>query len=201
MHRILLSFALMSALLAGCGEDPPPLFADIRWQVQCSCYGMCSGIPDRDVNNIDGEDGNSISCSVRERSGQSVLTFNVSKGSDYTFEIRDAAFPPGGGPVGGASCTVRIDESGNSYVGACGSSQPSELQPCQIRNLEIGEDMDGFPQISGELVCLELQSTVDSMVRREVTAPRGRIDNSGGMCRLFPDTEPVAFRIVNCKGL
>lgn len=202
MHRSLLGLLVaLPALLLACGEDPPPLFADIRWHVQCRCHGMCSGIDPRDINNLDGEDGHEISCSVRERDGQNVLTFRAEHESGYFIEIRDAEFSGSGGAVSGSRCTVRIRESGNDYAGRCGSSLPSEAQPCRITNLEIGEDEDGFPQISGEMICLEIPSVTDSTVRREVTGPNGRIDTSGDMCRTFPDTEPVIFRLVNCTGL
>lgn len=201
MHRFLLGLVVVPGLLLGCGEDPPPLFADVRWHVQCRCHGMCSGIDPRDVNNIDGEDGHSISCSVRERDGQNVLTFRAQHESGYYLEIRDAEFSGSGAAVSGSRCTVRIQESGNTYQGPCGSSAPGDAQPCQITNIELGEDMDGFPQISGEMLCLELQSSTDSTIRREVTAPHSPIDSSDSMCRTFPETQPVIFRLVNCTGL
>lgn len=207
MRRLLLSLTLAApALVMGCGDDPAPLFADVFWHVQCRCYGMCSGIDPRDVNNIDGEDGNDITCSVHQRGGNDVLTFSVTNEAGYSFEIRDAEFPPGGGPVSGVGCQVRIRESGNTYQGACGASQPGEAQPCQITGLMVGTDEDGNPQISGNLLCLEIPSTSDNSIRREVTAPNSPINTAGGVCEPFPSgadtpTMPVTFRVVNCSGL
>ncbi len=201
MRRSLLSLVLvLPGLLLGCGEDPPPLFADIVWHVQCKCYGMCSGIDPHDINNIDGEDGHDISCSVYESGGNDVLTFTASKGTEYSIEVRGAQLTSGGS-VAGAGCRVRVEEGGNTYEGVCGSSQPSEAQPCRVYDVVIDEDEDGNPQISGKLLCLELPATSDSTRRREVSAPNSPIDTSMDMCRVLPETEPVRWRMVNCSGL
>jgi len=201
MRRLVITslLALVPGSLVGCGgDDPSPLFADVQWQIQCRCMGMCSGIPGRDINHLDGEEGHRVACEVFSRGDRSVLTASAFQGSSYGIEIRDAEFPPGGGPVSGSGCTVRVVESGNEYRAACGANPPSESQPCRISELMETEDEDGNPQIQGKLVCAGLPATAGSMTVRELTFPRASVDST--MCP-FPTPDPAQFRFVNCRGL
>lgn len=209
MRRLGFAFASFLAL-AGCGDDPSPLFADAVWQVQCRCYGMCSAIPTRDVQNLDGEapmggGGRfAVNCSVNDRAGRKVLTASVDNADGYGFEIRDAEFPMAtGGVVSGAGCTVTVDESGNQYRGPCGANPPTVDQPCRISNLVVNTDMDGNPQIEGDLLCFHLPSTADPTRRREVAKPNVQVAGSGmgEMCMPTEMSEALHFRFVNCEGI
>ena len=42
---------------SGDAASPDPLYADLRWRVRCQEMGMCAASEDRDINHVDGEDG------------------------------------------------------------------------------------------------------------------------------------------------
>jgi hypothetical protein len=198
----------LAATAAGCGDDPPPFFADALWQVQCRCYGMCSGIPIRDVQHLDGETGmdtgrHAVNCSVDDRAGTNVLTANVFNDDGFGFEIRGAEFSGAGGPVSGVGCQVTVREGGNTYVGPCSANPPTVGQPCRISSLLVNNDMDGNRQVEGDLLCFHLESTADSSIRREFARPNLQV-MGGGMgetCMPTGESEPVHFRFVNCGGI
>ena len=200
MRLVTALFAMLA--LAACGDDPAPLFADAVWQVQCRCYGMCSAIPTRDVQHLDGEDGHNVACEVFERSGRRVLTASVSRGSEFELEIRDAEFMGMGGPVSGG-CQVTVVEGGNEFRGACSANPPTVAQPCRISNLVINTDMDGNQQIEGDLLCFHLRSTADDTIRREIALPNLQVAGSGmgEACMPTDESEAMHFRFVNCTGL
>ena len=186
----------------------PPLFADAVWQVQCRCYGACSGMPSRDVQHLDGEahEGGGIiavNCSLGDRGGGKVLTASVVNSEGYGLEIRDVEFPIGGGPISGPGCTVSVTEGGQEYRGQCGANPPSVVQPCRISNLTLNTDMDGNPQIEGDLLCFHLAATADPTLRRELAKPDLAVSGAGmgEMCQPTDASEAVHFRFVNCRGL
>ncbi len=182
-------------------SDLPPLFADILYHVQCRCHGGCTGATPRDINNVHGEDGHEISCTAVERgSGGRAVSFSAFKGTEYGIAL-DFELPVGGGSPSGAGCTARILDNGTTYEGACGPTQPSASQPCRVYDVEVGMDEDGNPQIAGSMVCIDLPAATDPGVLREVTAPNSPVDTSDGACGVLAETEPVRFRLVNCRGL
>jgi len=182
---------LVAAPTLGCGDDPAPTFIDIRWQVRCQLSGGCVNIPDRDINNLDGEDGHRLACAVnRTADGNQILSFSAFKGTEYGIELVGATFATGGGAIMGSGCLVSVLE-GNVHEGSCTSNVPTDVNPCQVNEIAITNEPDG-PTVSGKIFCQQLSALADRGIQREVTAPG--TDPGAAM-------QGAEFRLVNCDGL
>ncbi len=195
---LVVALALVSLTVTSCGGGNGPRFADVAWQVRCPSmppagYSGCpQDSPGRDVSNVDGEAGHSVSCSVSSSGSLKILSFRVYSGSEYGIQVDGAAFDPSSGNLSGAGCTMRVLESGNSYQGTCGANPPTDAQQCQITGVSIMDAMSG-PQVTGSILCRNIKAPVDpSMLVRDVT--------SGGTSP-SARSQPFMFTLENCDGL
>ncbi len=208
---------LALAVASSCsGDDPPPLFMDVQWQVQCDIDGGCTDFPMRDVLGGDGQAGIGLSCSVSPSSGGRNLNFSVAgrdeAGRAFGLRIENAIFPEGGGPLVGTSCELVLTEGGNTYRGGCGSAAPAGpclvrpedrssacTQPCRVFDLETSVDDAGVPQITGMVYCQGIVLQADQLRSVELTnaeaAPAGM--RKGVNASMYP----IAFTIEACAGL
>ncbi|MBX3269611.1 MAG: hypothetical protein KF729_05090 [Sandaracinaceae bacterium] len=199
MRRTLAPTLLSFGLLA-CGDpNAGALFADIQYGTSCENTRGCTPAPNRDIcgiNNSDPCDATgtpaTLSCTVAEVEGSTrTVSFSAMQGGGFSISVRQAIIPFGGGSAGGGSCTVTITDGPNTHVGACGSSTPSEAQPCQISNVEFCDDA-GNPTVRGNLRCQFLRNQANPTLELELHA-RG----SDVMALNSPGT----FRLANCSGL
>ena len=188
-------FVVGSVVATGCGDDPRPMYADFRWQVQCELMGMCSGIPPRNIEHLDGEEGHEIDCTVEDRAASQVLSFTV-YGPDRAYGIAGSSivFPAGGGPVQGTGCALTVEED-NTYVGSCGANPPTADTPCRITGITVTEEPDG-PTVAGNILCIGIPARADMTRLREVTGQRAVVDPTAP-----ENAAPASFRLVNCSGL
>jgi hypothetical protein len=203
MRRILLGCVSMLALAAmSCGgDDPATVYADIQWAVRCGEFGMCSGLPDRDICGLDGATTNcetmeparyDIRCTANASDGMYVLTIRARDTVDsedvYGVSIRGLTVNQGGGMPVGSACSFQVEEGGNLFEGACGASpMTTDVQPCHIPNVSITDTAQG-PTVSFTVMCTDLPSEADAMRKREVTGPGG-------------PSMPATFMITSCSGL
>jgi len=200
-----LVFALLIGSLAACGDDPSPVFANIKWKVRCDQVGGCSGIPARDIEHLDGEEDHNITCSVTSTAGGNQrLSFSANMANEYGIAIQGAEFSSAGVIVG-AGCQATVREEGNNYTGTCGSSTivadclddnedpPGTVvytecfQPCRLHEIQVADESSG-PVITAKLECRGLGNRADRLREREVTGPTS-------------STTPVSIEIQNCSGL
>ncbi|MCS6799679.1 MAG: hypothetical protein NZ898_14395 [Myxococcota bacterium] len=194
MGRRTASLAMFAASFVGCGgSDPPPLFADMQWQVQCRVMGGCSGIPQRSINHLDGEEGHEIECSATRAGAERIVTFS-GYGRGFGLEVRSARFNPAGSSVLGQAL-VRVEEGGNRFEGYAGGTTPSDDQPCRLGNMRVSNEPDGVT-LFAELLCVNIPSPAARTLRREVTFPGAVYGPDGAHA-----APPATIRIVNCPGL
>lgn len=195
LGMLFVTFAL-ATVAASCSDDAGPLFVDAVWQVRCPAMsvGGCSLVSMlRDINHVAGEEGHDLTCSVVKSSSGTTLNLRAYKGSEYGFEIQNATFPSGGGPLVGAGCRFRAREGGNDYEGVCGAGAPvAGTQPCRISDITVSDEADG-PTINAKVYCINLPApSSPATLQVDVTA-----------AGTSPDVrmQPFDLRIVNCRGL
>jgi hypothetical protein len=210
---------LCLVLLAACGDpNAGALFADIQYRARCEETPHCGAYVDRDVCGYNRSDAcetdapeAQLSCSIIEGEGTRTLSFSASQGGGFSLAVTGAVIPEAGGVAMGAGCSVSVVEGANSYRGDCGSSVPSEAQPCQITNVEFYDD-EGNPTVEGEIFCQYLPNISMPNFHVEVTAPT---DGSPAFSSVTPPVEicntyspdfppacrPLQFRFANCDGL
>ncbi|MGE0789145.1 MAG: hypothetical protein AB7S26_25960 [Sandaracinaceae bacterium] len=198
MQRALASLVLLLALV-GCDGGNPDVFADMRYAVRCNETRGCPGESQRDICGFNMGDpcvelgdvpSFQITCDVEETSDNRTITF-VALGLGFSLRITSLVVPFAGGPGGGPNCRVRVQEGANLYEGACGSSAPSEAQPCQIPNVSFRDDM-GNPTLEGSVRCEYLPNTAMPANHVELST-----NGSGPMAQMTP----AGFRLANCAGL
>lgn len=179
--------------LSSCGTNtPPPVYAEATWQVRCLRFdgtpmpSGCSEPPVRGVFGYNGTDRQQVSCSILENGAVRTINFRAAgQGADgvpFSIALINASIPTAGGTPSG-SCTFSFSE-GNTYSAPCGGAEPSERQPCQVRDIEFGE-LDGSTTMRAEVYCIEAPSTVDSNIHRGATLPGS---GSGQALTPFPIT-------------
>lgn len=170
-------------------------FADIQYATRCDATLGCPGVMLRDICGFSGSDAcegffdeAEVSCAVSSDGALRTIDFSASQGGDFSIEIAGLQVPLAGGGASGAGCSVTLVEGADVYTGACGSSAPSETQPCQISDVRFTERA-GTPQVEGDFFCQFLTNSADPNLQIEVTGI------SGGA------TWPGRFRLANCPGL
>jgi hypothetical protein len=198
MRRIFLLAMVPSVFAFGCGDpDAGKLFADIQYATRCDATPHCGAPQERDICGINqgdpcNESGEPVraSCTVTEGDGTRTLSFSASQGDDFSIAVTNATFPAEGGSASGG-CTVTVQEGANAYRGACGSSEPSEAQPCRVNSVMFFDDM-GNPTVEGAIFCQFLPNRASPELEIEVTA----LGSGPG-----PASTPARFRLANCAGL
>lgn len=188
------SLVLLVALaLAGCADDDPRLYADAAWKVRCpaGAMGCPQDDPDRQVTFFDGQGGHRISCAVELLPGgtEQRFSFDIELGGQYRMQLLSAMVPRDGGSVLGTGCRMLVTEGVNTYTGACGASEPSAEQPCQVNGITFGTSMDGYPQATANILCRDARNETTGEVR-DVTSP-----GAAGA------SMSTAVRLLNCSGL
>lgn len=193
MLRQILPLAVLCVVaLSGCPTNAAPsVFAIADWHVRCDSLMLaCTPPPARMVTGYNGVDGNSVSCDVRETAANRVVNFRVGSstgGTRYSLSLVNATFPRTGG-FASTGCTVTVEEGANTYRGACGSSAPSTLQPCQVQ-VTFGTDMEsGSTVLHADVECDHLANSTDPTQMRSVYAGAGSM-------------EPGSFDLFDCRGL
>ncbi|HJL20010.1 MAG TPA: hypothetical protein RMH99_30375 [Sandaracinaceae bacterium LLY-WYZ-13_1] len=199
MRRTLpFAFALVS-FVAGCGDpDAGKLFVDIQYATRCDETLGCGGTEERDICGInqgdpciEGTPEVLASCSVSESESNRTVSFSAQQGADFSIAVSGAIFPFAGGSASGGSCTVTVVDGPNTYSGACGSSEPSEAQPCQISSVMFYDDM-GNPTVEGSILCKNLSNRANPDLQIEVSTLGSGPDAAN---------TPAGFRLANCTGL
>jgi len=198
MRRVFPFAMVLSFLAFGCGDpDAGKLFADIQYATRCENTLGCEGLQERDICGItqgdpciEGAETVRASCAVSEGDGTRTLEFSASQG-DFSIAVSGATFASSGGSASGAGCTVTVVDGPNTYRGECGSSEPSEEQPCRISSVMFYDD-EGNPTVEGGIFCQFLKNRANPMLEIEVTAL-----GSGPT----PAMTPARFRLANCDGL
>jgi hypothetical protein len=202
MLRPTFRFSMLLVILAVIGgatfaacSDPGPsgLFIDLQFRLRCIAMGGCVGFSDRNVLGYNGQDGLRLTCSVNETDANRTLTFSAS-GRDYGISMTNAVFARAGGSPSGTGCTLSVTDSmdGNTYMGICGASDPSEAQPCKVSGVTFGVDAPtGRPLISGNIYCQGISPSAAPGIDRELTGPGNTID---------AQTSPVRFNLYDCAG-
>lgn len=135
--------------------------------------------------SCDGETPVVAICEATQKSdGGLILNLVASVGDVFAFTLRGATVDSDGGMVTG-SCEITIIEDELSYggsLGRCGTEPPSDVQPCQITNVVVG-DADGA-DLSFEVECLALLNDITE-----------RAFDVGG-----PDGGPASVRFARCTG-
>lgn len=203
--------ALLGALvLCGCHEDlrspsdggPPdsgvaPIFGDVQYATRCEMTLGCEGPTDRDVCGFDqgeacdtGAPSPSLACAVRVSDSTRTIDFSAQQGGDFSISVEGLTVPFGGGSAMGVGCRVQVVSGTSRYLGACGGSGPSTVQPCRISNVMFGEE-DGEPTFQGNIFCQFLQNQANPALQIEVTSIGiGPVSASN----------PARFRFRGCAG-
>jgi hypothetical protein len=200
MRSIVLASSLAVLAAAGCQNTTPPRpYGIMSWKMRCpnpttlpdSCAMGCSEGLDRIVDGFDGENGNTVRCTVTESSDrtQRILNFRLVSSTGQSVAFQNVAVPFDGGSA--LSGVVRLRED-NEYEGAAGDVEPSGTSPCQVRNVRFFRDeMSGDPTIEGEVRCQFMRSDADIRLCRGLSA-------SGGSGAAM---SPARFTIYGCTGL
>jgi hypothetical protein len=186
------------ALTAGCGDpNAGALFAEFPYATRCEMTLGCPGPVDHDVCGFNlsdpcevGAAQAQLSCNVVESDASRVINFTAQQGGGFSIRVSGAVVARAGGSAMG-TCEVRVVEGANTYEGICGSSLPSEAQPCQISGVTFTDDA-GNPTVEGDIWCQHLPNRATPNLEIEVT-------------RVGPSPEdrmtPAHFRFANCDGL
>ncbi|MBN4049528.1 hypothetical protein JYT86_00560 [bacterium AH-315-N03] len=187
-----------AGLDGGGDAGPPALFADIQYGIECDATGGCEPAPNRDICGIDQNDPcpevggmATLSCTVAEAGASRTVTFSASQNMGFSISVTEMIVPIAGGSAGGGSCSVRVVDGANTYVGVCGSGTPTSAQPCQITGVRFYDDV-GNPTVEGDIFCLMLENSSNPLLEIELHAK-----GSDAMAVVSPGT----FRIANCDGL
>lgn len=201
MRRALALVCLSSALavaVAGCDEGEAAVFADIRYSTRCDETGGCDD-EQRDICGFNMGDvcpelldqtPPLVTCSVNETDTTRTVSFRA-VGNGFSLGVRGLQVPFDGGPGGGPNCTVLVGDGPNDYEGQCGSSEPSEAQPCQISSVTFRDDM-GNPTLEGSVLCRHMPNEANISLKLELSSY-----GSGPVAEMTP----AAFRLANCTGL
>lgn len=199
--RLLPASCVLAAVLAsGCG-DSPRLFVDLRWQIKCDGNPGCQqqDHPQHDFFSYSGDFAElptdnprrfTARCSLEELSSGDLLWNFSAETSTYSFEVRNAQIPAGGGAVTGTGCTVIVVDDVNTYEGACGNDAPSVDQPCRFTavGLSNSEIITGLPGRT-------LSTTVEcDGIRNQILLTDER------NLRSLDSGSPAPLNIVNCDG-
>jgi hypothetical protein len=168
--------ALACLGLFGCNEeDPPALYLDLDYQLRCNdCEPRGNDGPVRDVQAVDGEGGNNLTCYYESN----LLTLEL-EGSGFTFRILQARL----GDDPGEFCEIVVSEgSGSQYRGDCrGPDDDSSGAPCELEITNEGG------VLSGTLLCTNIRHELTPEYERYVVAPMS--------------DDPVEFTVQGCSGL
>ncbi|MBW2464506.1 MAG: hypothetical protein JRH11_22855 [Deltaproteobacteria bacterium] len=199
MRSLLLSLLVVATLplVTACGEEAGPAFLFLNYQMECT---GCTGVPTRQIDTLDGVNGNSISCSVTETSGQYLFNLSFAHPSgdpldDYAFKIENAVVSVSGGPASRAN--IEVTELGNRFEGAasgsalapgCADEPPTACTtPCRLYDISFENSANG-PAVLGSLECDGLPLAADRTRTAELHAPTDA-------------TMPANFLFENCAGL
>lgn len=190
------------------------LFAEFQYATRCDATGGCAP-GDHDVCGFDGAlpcdttaPNADLRCTAVERDGIRTLSFSAQQGAGR-IEVSGLDVPFDGGPAMGEDCLVTVEEGSGTYSGACGSSTPSEAQPCQITDVVFYDDM-GNPTFEADLFCQFLANQANPALQIEVTARGASGPAFGGtppmsICATAspapPACTPARIRFANCDGL
>jgi hypothetical protein len=199
MRSIVLASSLALLAAAGCQNTTPPRpYGIMSWKMRCpnptmlpdNCAMGCSEGLDRFVDSFDGENGNTVRCTVTESSDrtQRILNFRLVSSTGQSVAFQNVAVPFDGGSA--LSGVVRLRED-NEYAGAAGGVEPSVTSPCQVQNVHFLQNESGDPIIRGEVRCQFMRSDADMRLCRGLSAPGG----SGAAM------SPARFTIDGCTGL
>jgi hypothetical protein len=175
-------------LLAACkSESDPPVYLGAEYQLRClDCEPRMPDSPVREVALLDGEEGWTISCSIRELSGRPAMNLDARYQGEreddrYGLRIRSAHI---GGEVND-QCRVRVTEGVNEFEGGCtkGDPDPSVDAQCKV-SFKVYD-----PQIiRGQVFCDQLPQPAAVTNFRYLVSPGTR-------------DEPMEFDVYNCEGL
>lgn len=194
--------SLGCALLAACGGGGGgTVFADAIWQVRCPVGAMaCStSVDQHNIFGFDGQDDGPegdpgvvrARCSLDPATGGNVaVSMSVALGGN-SLTIRNALVPEAGGTIIGTGCSTVVVEDSVTYDGQCGSSAPSDAQPCQIANVTFDPRAADGPTLQTTLLCLNITSPSDRTrfirdVERGIPSARGTA---------------APLRFIHCTGL
>jgi hypothetical protein len=207
MLRLLLRLLPIAFVAIGCGDDPLPVLIDVQYKLTRDIAGGGIDLPSRDINNINGVDGLSLTCSVSPNGSNQIFSMRAYQGTEFGLEFRNVVFPAGGGPLVGTACQTVILEEDNTYVGQCGAGAPTGdcltrpsggtfncQQPCRVYDIAVTNEADG-PTVSLKFYCQGLAFPADNTRVVEVLKPGAEFD--GTRAQDFP----VTLRAVNCNGL
>lgn len=170
---LLLSLCL---LVSSCGSSDP-VFARGSWLVRCPETDPPAGCINGKAHDVAGfadDEGISASCAVTKDGDMRSFQFRITDSSDPAERSvvagRNIIFSEGG-PV--TNCQIEVQEAGNTYRAdgtACGAGNPSDTQPCQIRDLTIDRDADPRPKIEAQILCRGIVVPSNpTMLRRDLT--------------------------------
>lgn len=200
-------------LLSNCSDASKPSFADLQFKVRCRLSGGdCVESLVRDVQNLHGEDGHVVTCSLSDQGdGAHSLSFSVQNTTDdWGLTARNVGFSTEGGSVIGATADFTLTEGANTYEGNI-SANPTDLgecpdpedrtcsrctgvtHQCRLSSLTFVDEPEG-EGIQGQLLCLCLPNRADQLITREVTGA-GAFDDDDPL-----SADPVSFRLLNCDG-
>ena len=185
--------------LASCGDGDVEPFVDFQYSTRCEETRGCEGERQRDVcgvNNgevcdeLGGTAPFQVTCSVEEVEGTRNVNLTA-VGAGFSFRISQLRVDAAGGPGGGANCAVAVTDGPNRYRGRCGSSPPSEAQPCQIPAVMFQLN-EGTPEVTGSVLCRNLENETNPTLELELSS-----FGSGPTAEMTP----ASFRFANCDGL
>lgn len=197
MNRLTSSFVVLLALgtagaTAGCNQNTArPVFAQADWQVRCdSEMGMCAVPLARSVTGENAMSGNTVSCTVSESADARTVNFragNAVAGTAFRIEVSGARVPRSGGFAGGSTCSITVVEGANRYTGRCGSSLPTNDQPCQVQVNFGFDETSGYTTADVEVLCDHLPNESTAEQLRSLSSP-------------ISATMPADLRFFGCVG-
>lgn len=184
MRSTLWLLGLGVALFACTSDTTRVVYMDLSYQVRClDCRPAAPDESAHRIKAVEGEGGLALSCQVTQDGDTRRISFSSSfqgAGGNDKYVLRvDRA------DLDGSSndpCLVHIEESGNTYEGACGSDDPSEDRPCKV---ELSVE-DGV--VKGSLHCASIENLGSATDIRYLVSPLTR------------DTA-APFMIYGCKSL
>ena len=194
--------------LAGCGGSSTDLFVNMQWQVKCDGQNDClqgDHLPHdafdfapgttEDVfipgtSTISAGEDFRASCRLTElENGNLSWDFEIEAVS-FSFAVRQAEIPSGGGLLTGDSCEVTVTDDSNTFQGACGSAATSADQPCRFTSVGLVNDevVTGLsgPTLQTTVQCDALPSPNNTSIQRNI--------------RSFDQGSAASIVIVHCDG-
>jgi hypothetical protein len=172
-------------VLACTSDTTPAVYVDLAYQVRCNdCQPRVTDESAHPIKAVNGEGDLDLRCRAESSSGVKRVNiraahFNEISTSNYAFTIENGSLE---GDESEGPCRLEVIEGNDTFEGACGTDEPTEDRPCQVKfSLEKGV-------VKGTAYCHRITKVGVPSEYRYVVLPGER-------------AEPATFQVYGCADL